>query len=45
MSKSATEYINHILDELLFLETEIMIIPEDQFMRDEILERAAARSL
>jgi len=45
MSKSATEYINHILDELLFLETEVTIVSEEQFMRDEILERATARSL
>jgi len=45
MSKSATEYINHILDELLFLEQEMNTITEEQFMRDEVLERASARSL
>ncbi|KKT59182.1 MAG: hypothetical protein UW52_C0046G0008 [Candidatus Gottesmanbacteria bacterium GW2011_GWA1_44_24b] len=45
MSKSATEYINHILDELLFLEREMASITEKQFMHDELLERACTRSL
>lgn len=44
MSKSATEYIHHILTELEFLEKE-SAISEDLFMRDEVLMRAFARSL
>lgn len=45
MSKSATEYIRHILDEITFLTDQTATLSEDQFMRDEVLQRAFARSL
>lgn len=45
MSKSPTEYLKHILDEIDFLEREIQGYTEDQFMRDELKQRAFARSL
>lgn len=45
MSKSAIEYIRHILDEITFLTNKTATLSEDQFMRDEILQRAFARSL
>lgn len=45
MSKSATEYIRHILDEITFLTNQTVILSEDQFMRDELAQRAFARSL
>lgn len=45
MSKSPTEYLNHILDEIVFLEREIQNYTEEQFMRDELKQRAFARSL
>lgn len=45
MSKSAIEYIRHILDEIAFLADKTTTLSEDQFMRDEVLERAFARSL
>lgn len=38
MSKSPTEYLKHILDEIDFLEREIQNYTEDQFMRDELLD-------
>ena len=45
MSKSATEYIRHILDEIAFLTKETSGLTEDQFMHDETRQRAFARSL
>lgn len=45
MSKSPTEYLNHILDEIGFLERETKNYTEDQFMRDDLTQRAFARSL
>lgn len=45
MSKSPTEYLKHILDEIDFLERETQSYTEDQFMRDELKQRAFARSL
>ena len=45
MSKSATEYLRHILHEIAFIETESQSILEDQFMRDEVLQHAFSRSL
>ena len=45
MSKLATEYLRHILDEINFVLHESQTLSEDEFMRDEVLERAFARSL
>ncbi|MEK7129612.1 MAG: HepT-like ribonuclease domain-containing protein [Patescibacteria group bacterium] len=45
MSKLAIEYIRHILDEIAFLTNQAAALPEDQFMRDEVLQRAFSRSL
>ena len=45
MSKSATEYIRHILDEIAFLTKEAGNLTEDRFMHDQTRQRAFARSL
>ena len=45
MSKSATEYLRHIIDEIDFLQKESSPLSEDEFMRDDVRERAFARSL
>ena len=45
MSKSPIEYLKHILDEITFLEGETADYSEEQFMRDELKQRAFARSL
>lgn len=45
MSKSPTEYLRHVLDEITFLEREVSGYSEEQFMRDELKQRAFARSL
>lgn len=45
MSKSPIEYLKHILDEITFLEQEVNNYTEDQFMRDELKQRAFARSV
>lgn len=45
MSKSPIEYLKHILVEIDFLEREIQNYTEEQFMRDELKQRAFARSL
>lgn len=45
MSKSATEYIRHILDEINFLSKEASTLTEEQFQHDETRKRAFARSL
>jgi len=45
MSKSATEYIRHAQDEITFLTEKTATLSEDQFMHDEVLQRAFTRSL
>ena len=45
MSKSATEYLHHIIDEIDFLLKESSTLSEEQFMYDDVRERAFARSL
>lgn len=45
MSKSAIEYLQHILDEFRFLEQERALLTETQFMHDPVRQRAFARSL
>lgn len=45
MSKSPIEYLKHILDEITFLEGETADYTEDEFMRDDLKQRAFARSL
>lgn len=45
MSKSPTEYLRHVLDEIAFLTREIASHGENRFMHDEVLQRAASRSL
>ncbi len=45
MSKSPIEYLQHILIEIDFLHSESAKTNEDHFMRDELLQRACARSL
>ena len=45
MSKSAIEYIRHILDEIAFLTKEAQALMEEKFMRDDMRLRAFARSL
>lgn len=45
MSKSPIEYLRHILDEINFLEQEVHDYSEDQFLRDELKQRAFSRSL
>ncbi len=45
MSKSPTEYLKHIQDEITFLVKETTGYSEDQFMRDALKQRAFTRSL
>ncbi len=45
MSKSANIYFRHMLNEIIFLTEHSVSITEDQFMRDEVLQRSFARSL
>jgi len=45
MSKSPIEYLKHIVDEIEFLEGQIRNLSEDQFMHDELKQRAFSRSL
>lgn len=45
MSKSAIDYLRHIVDEISFLEQQLSGLSEDEFMRDEVLQRAFVRSL
>ena len=45
MSKSPIEYLRHVADEIAFLEHDVASCGEDRFMHDEILQRAASRSL
>lgn len=45
MSKFNIEFLRHAIDEIEFLEKERGNITETQFMHDELLQRAFARSL
>lgn len=45
MSKSAIDYLRHIVDEILFLEQQVHGLSEDEFLRDDVRQRAFARSL
>lgn len=45
MFKSPTEYLKHILEEIIFLEREVQNYTENRFMRDELKQRAFTRSL
>lgn len=45
MSKSVNIYFRHMLDEIIFLTEHSASITEDQFMRDDVLQRSFARSL
>lgn len=45
MSKSANNYLRHIIDEIAFLDHQASVISEEQFMHDEVRQRAFARSL
>lgn len=45
MSKSPVEYPKHVLDEVNFLERESTNTTEEQFLYDEVKQRAFARSL
>ena len=43
--KSEPAYLRHILDEIDFLPTEVATVSFEQFLSDETLTRACARSL
>jgi len=45
MSLSPIEYLRHILDEALYLESQAEGLGKDAFMHDETLKRAFVRSL
>jgi uncharacterized protein with HEPN domain len=45
MSRSAVDYLHHILDEIQYLLGESANLEKDQFMADETLKRAFVRSL
>jgi len=45
MSLSPIEYLRHILDEANFLMDSIKDLQREEFFRDKILKRAAARSI
>jgi uncharacterized protein with HEPN domain len=45
MSRSNLEYFNHILTELIFIKKSSAHIDLAQFLHDEVLKRAFARSL
>lgn len=45
MSKLVNQYLQHIVAEINFLSQTSKEVTEEQFMRDEILQRAFARSL
>src|SRR5712692_7666558 len=45
MSHSAVEYLQHILDETLFLTKQTERLTHDEFMQDDALRRAFVRSL
>lgn len=45
MSRSAADYLHHIIDEIHYLLQESANLEKDQFMADETLKRAFVRSL
>lgn len=45
MSRSNIEYLKHAIDEIDFLEKQVLDITEDRFMRDELIQHAFTRSL
>ncbi len=45
MSRSVREYLQHILDETLYLETQSRELNKAEFLQDETLKRAFVRSL
>lgn len=45
MSRSALEYLPHILDETSYLIDQAQGLSRDQFMRDATLQRAFVRSI
>lgn len=45
MSRSALEYLRHILDEAEYLMDRVQGLTKDDFMRDATLQRAFVRSL
>lgn len=45
MSKSTDELLGHVLDEIRFLDQQCAALTEEQFMYDEVRQRAFARSL
>lgn len=45
MSKSNIEFLHHAIDEIEFLENKSSSMTEEQFMHDETMMRAFARSL
>lgn len=45
MSHSSLEYLHHILDEVIYLEGRAEGLSKDEFVQDETLRRAFARSL
>jgi len=45
MSHCPTEYLRHILDEIVYVETEVADTDLDSFLEDETLKRSFVRSL
>ncbi len=45
MSISVIEYLRHMIDEALFLETSCKEIKEEEFLKDPVLVRACARAI
>jgi len=45
MSRSSLEYLRHILDEVIYLESRVEGLSKEEFIQDETLRRAFVRSL
>lgn len=45
MSRSAQEYLRHILDEIIYLRTTAQNLDKETFVNDETLKRAFVRSI
>lgn len=45
MSRSTREYVQHILDEIQFLQSHTSTITKDDFFQDAVLQRAVVRSI
>jgi uncharacterized protein with HEPN domain len=45
MPRSATEYLQHILDEADYLERNVSDVTKSQFLRDETLKPSFVRSI